>query len=263
MVDTDLSGSTILITGASGGIGGPTAKAFAAEGAQLVLHYHSRRESAEEIRSQLAAPSIVVGADLGDEDQVDRLYSEAIGAFGRIDAIVANAGYWNPEAAPAHQMSLERWHEGIRSNLTSAFLTCRAYMRHLVEAPRERASIVLVGSTAAIFGEENHPDYSAAKAGLTYGLMHTLKNEIVRLAPLGRVNCVAPGWTDIDRPGMPGANEEALRRVTSTMALRKIGQPEDVAAAVVFLTSHRTAGHLSGVVLPVAGGMEGRLLHQR
>jgi 3-oxoacyl-[acyl-carrier protein] reductase len=259
-METDLRNATVLITGASGGIGGATARAFAAEGSRLVLHYNTRRESAESLKSELDVPAIVVGGDLGDEDAVARLYDAAAEAFGPIDAVVANAGYWNPTAVPAHLMTIERWHEGLRSNLTSAFLTCREYLRQLAEHPRDRASIVLIGSTAAVFGEESHSDYSAAKAGLTFGLMRTLKNEIVRLAPLGRVNCVAPGWTAIDRPGMPGANDEAMRRVTSTMALRKIGQPGDVAAAVVFLTSHRTAGHLSGTVLEVAGGMEGRLL---
>jgi 3-oxoacyl-[acyl-carrier protein] reductase len=111
-------------------------------------------------------------------------------------------------------------------------------------------------------GEADHTDYSAAKAGLTYGLTRTLKNEIVRLAPRGRVNCVAPGWTLVDKPGRPPLRPDSVSRVTSTMALRKIATPEDIAAAIVFLTSDRLAGHISGVVLPVHGGMEGRLLHE-
>lgn len=258
---THLDGVSVLITGASGGIGGATARAFADEGARLVLHYHTRRQAAESLQEEIGVPSVTLGADLGDEREVDRLYRDAVSAFGRLDALVANAGYWNPGPVPVHEMSLERWQEGQRSNLTSAFLTCRGFLRHIAAEPRESASIVLVGSTAAVFGEANHADYSAAKAGLTYGLMRTLKNEIVRLAPKGRVNCVAPGWTDIGRVGMPDQEDESMRRVQATIAMRKIAEPPDIAAAIVYLTSDRTAGHVSGTVLQVAGGMEGRLLH--
>ena len=134
-------------------------------------------------------------------------------------------------------------------------------MRHLQQVPRESASIVLVGSTAALFGEEGHADYSAAKAGLTYGLNATLKNEIVRLAPRGRVNCVCPGWTDTPMAAAYTGDLQSVKRATATMSLRRIAQPEDVAAAIVFLASDNLAGHISGAVLPVAGGMEGRLLH--
>ncbi len=80
------------------------------------------------------------------------------------------------------------------TDLTGAFLTTRGFLRHLADSPREEASIVFVASTAALFGEENHTDYSAAKAAMAYGMTRSLKNEIVRLAPRGRVNCVCPGW---------------------------------------------------------------------
>jgi 3-oxoacyl-[acyl-carrier protein] reductase len=158
-------------------------------------------------------------------------------------------------------MTLAQWRETLEADLTSAFLTCRAFLRHLADVPRETASIVLVGSTAALFGEADHADYAAAKAGMVYGLTRSLKNEIVRLAPRGRVNCVCPGWTDTPMAAGHADDPEVVRRVTSTMALRKIAQPEDVARAVVFLTSDVSAGHISGAIIPVAGGMEGRLLH--
>jgi len=118
-----------------------------------------------------------------------------------------------------------------------------------------------VSSTAAVFGEANHADYAAAKAGMAYGLTHSLKNEIVRLAPLGRVNCVCPGWTDTPMAAGHTDDPAAVHRATATMALRKVARPEDIAAAIVFLTSDRLAGHISGAVLTIAGGMEGRLLH--
>ena len=103
---------------------------------------------------------------------------------------------------------------------------------------------------------------AAAKAALTYGLTRTLKNEIVRIVPAGRVNTVCPGWTltEMARPGLD--DPETVTRVLQTRALRRVGRPQDIASAVVFLASDRLAGHMTGQILTVAGGMEGRLLHR-
>lgn len=262
-MESRLKDRIILITGASGGIGQATARAFAEEGAKLVLHAFRRPEVVEALRKELDAPSILVQADLRDEVQVAAMFDSAIDPFERVDALVVNAGIWNPASVPVHEMSLTQWRETIEADLTSAFLTCRAFLRHLAEVRRESASIVLVGSTAALFGEADHADYSAAKAGLTYGLTRSLKNEIVRLAPRGRINCVCPGWTDTPMAAMYTGDQALVDRATATMALEKIAMPEDVARAIVFLSSERLAGHISGAILPVAGGMEGRLLRPR
>ncbi len=250
----------VLITGASGGIGRATARAFAAEGATVALHYHTQADAATALGRELGAPALVVGADLRDEAAVQAMFRTVLATHSRIDAVVVNAGIWPPDAVPLLRMTLDQWEGTLRADLTSAFLTCRGFLRHVAEVPREAAAIVLVGSTAALFGEAGHADYAAAKAGLTYGLTLSLKNEIARLAPRGRVNCVCPGWTAT--PMAAGSiDPAALARVTATMPLRKIATPEDVAAAITFLASDRRAGHISGVILPVAGGMEGRLLH--
>ena len=120
--------------------------------------------------------------------------------------------------------------------------------------------MVLVGSTAGLFGEAGHADYSSAKAAMTHGLLLSLKNEIVRGAPNGRVNLVAPGWT-VTPMTESELNQELVDRVTATMALRKVATAEDVARAIVFLCSPAASGHVTGQVITVAGGMEGRLLH--
>ena len=96
---------------------------------------------------------------------------------------------------------------------------------------------------------------------MAYGMTRSLKNEIVRIAPMGRVNCVCPGWVDTPMAAASMEDLTAIPHVTATMALRKIAQPEDVARAIVFLTSPLLAGHLSGTIMPIAGGMEGRWLH--
>ena len=260
-MDTGLGGTHVLVTGASGGIGLATARAFAAEGAALALHYHRQRDPLAQLAPALGVPNTLVGADLRQEAAVDDLFARVLSLFPRLDHLVVNAGIWNPVGAPVSQMTLAQWRETMAADLDSAFLTCRAFLRHLAADPRPTASIVLVGSTAALFGEAEHADYAAAKAGLSYGLTRTLKNEIVRLAERGRVNCVCPGWTDTPMAAGYADDRALVGRATATMALRKIARAEDVAAAIVFLTSDRLAGHISGAILPVAGGMEGRLLH--
>ena len=260
-MDTGLVDQCVLITGASGGIGQATARAFAAEGAGLTLHCHKNRGPVESLRREVTVPALTVQADLRDQQQVRDMFATVLRTFPRIDAIVVNAGIWNPRTMPLHEMPLEQWHETLQADLDSAFLTCRAFLRHLAESPRRSASIVLVGSTAALFGEAGHADYAAAKAGMVYGLTRSLKNEIVRLAPEGRVNCVCPGWTDTPMAAGHASDPAAVSWATSTMSLRKTARPEDVARAIVFLTSERLSGHVSGAILPIAGGMEGRLLH--
>jgi NAD(P)-dependent dehydrogenase (short-subunit alcohol dehydrogenase family) len=260
-MDSGLTDSCVLITGASGGIGLATAELFAAEGAKLILHYHTQAEPVRRLHERIQGQSIPVQADLRDELQVQGLFAEGLIAFPRIDALVVNAGIFTSPSVPLHEMTLEQWRHTLDADLTSAFFTCRCFLQHLADSQRESASIVLVASTAAIFGEAGHADYAAAKAAMAYGLTLSLKNEIVQLAPRGRVNCVCPGWTRTPMAEPAMSDPRAVRRVQATMALEKIAEPEDVAAAIVFLTSERLAGHLSGTVLPVAGGMEGRLLH--
>ena len=238
------------------------ARAFAEEGAHVVLHYRTNRQSVEELAKELDVETVIVRADVSVEADVDAMYATALRTFPRLDAIVVNAGIWVDNDTPLHEMSLEQWEGTIAADLTGAFLTCRGFMRHLAETRRDEAAIVLVASTAAVFGEENHTDYSAAKAGMAYGMTRSLKNEIVRLAPRGRVNCVCPGWVDTPMAASSMEDPAAMPRATSTMALRKIASPKDVARSIVFFASPELAGHLSGSILPVAGGMEGRLLHR-
>ncbi len=259
-MDSGLRGTSVLVTGASGGIGQAICRAFAAEGARVAIHYRGQREVAEQLAADLGTEHIPVQADLTDEAAVDRMFAATLAAFGRLDAVVANAGIWVPNEVPLHRMSLAQWQGTFATDLTSIFFTCRGYLRHVAEVARDAASIVMVGSTAALFGEENHADYASSKAALA-GLTLTLKNEIVRLAPRGRVNLVCPGWVATPMSASALEDPEIVARATATMPLRKVALPEDVASAVVYLSSDRLAGHLSGTIVPIAGGMEGRLLH--
>jgi 3-oxoacyl-[acyl-carrier protein] reductase len=256
-VETGLSGKGVLVTGGSGGIGAACARAFAAEGARVAVHYHRGEERAREVAASLGGAP-VLQADVTDEHEVDRLFEEARAALGRIDVCAAVAGVWPAEDVPVWQLSLERWERTLRQNLSSAFLTARGFLREVER--NGHGSLVLVGSTAGIVGEAGHADYAAAKSAVLGGLLLSLKNEIVRIAPSARVNAVAPGWTE--SPMTRGhVDPEAVRKISQTMALRKIAQPEDVARQVVVLASDELSGHVTGQVITVAGGMEGRVLH--
>jgi 3-oxoacyl-[acyl-carrier protein] reductase len=247
-----------VITGASGGIGSACARAFAAEGARVVVHHHLGEERVRDLAEELGGAPVVQG-DLTREDDVERVFEEARGALGAIDVCVAVQGVWPREDVPVWELSLERWEETLRQNLTSTFLVARAFLREI--ARNGYGSVVFVGSTAGIFGEAGHADYAAAKSAITGGLLLSLKNEITRIAPRGRVNAVAPGWTE--SPMTRGhVDPEQVRSVSRTMALRKVAQPDDVAAQVVVLASDTLSGHVTGQVVTVAGGMEGRTIHQ-
>jgi 3-oxoacyl-[acyl-carrier protein] reductase len=247
----------VLVTGASGGIGAACARTFAAEGARVLVHYHRGQDRARAVANELGGMP-VARADLTDEADVDRLFAEARAAFGAVDVCAAVAGVYPAEDVPVWELSLDRWEETIRANLTATFLTARAFLGEVERTGH--GSLVLVGSTAGIFGEQGHADYAAAKSGILGGFLLSLKNEVARISTTARVNAVAPGWTV--SPMTRGLLDDAqVARITKTMPLRKVALPEDVAAHVVVLASETLSGHVTGQVVVVAGGMEGRLVH--
>lgn len=249
----------MLVTGASGGIGAACVRAFASEGARLVVHYHRGEERARALAEEVGGAR-TAQADLTVESEVARLVDTARDALGTIDVCVAVHGIWPRDDVPVWELPLDRWEETLRQNLTSTFLVARAFLCEV--ARTGHGSLVLVGSTAGVYGEAGHADYAAAKAAILAGLLPSLKNEIVRVAPLGRVNAVAPGWTE--SPMTRGlVDADRVREVSRTMALRKVARPEDVAAQVVVLASDELSGHVTGQVVVVAGGMEGRTIHPR
>jgi 3-oxoacyl-[acyl-carrier protein] reductase len=189
--------------------------------------------------------------------EAEAVVQDAVDRLGRLDVLVCNAGAWR-EPTNLWDMSEERFREVFDQNVMTAFLACRAFRGHV--RGTGHGDIVLVASTSALFGEAGNADYAAAKSALAFGFARTLKNEIVQIAPRGRVNVVAPGWT---ATAAAAVTDELVEASTQTMPLKKIATPEEVARAIVWLASPGAASHCSGQILEVAGGMEGRVIAQR
>lgn len=258
-METGLRDKGVLITGAAGGIGSALTRTFAAEGARVGIHYRGSEQRAEALAAETGG--VPLQADLTVEPEVEALVPAAVERLGRLDVLVANAGAWPPQDSPVWEMSLERWRATLAANLDSVFLSCRAFLRHV--ASTETGNIVLVSSTAGLIGEAGHTDYAAAKSAVAVGFLKSLKNEIARIAPLGRVNAVCPGWTETEMARDALGQEGFVERITRTMPLRKVGHANDVARIVVALASDAISGHVTGEVITVAGGMEGRVLYEQ
>ncbi len=264
-MDAKLKDKVVVVTGASGGIGSAVARQFASEGAKVVMHFHKHREAAHALaRECKGADTFLLRADLTTEPDVQRFFAHVLKKFGRVDTLVANAGSWETRDVPFHQLSLRQWQQTVDGVLTATFLSLREFMK--VVARQQSGNAVLIASTAAVFGEAGHADYAAAKAAIAYGLTRTLKNEIGRIAPHtrsycgGLINCICPGWTVVPRLAAKLNDSQTVRRVTATMALPQLARPEDIAHAAVFLASDTLARHITGQILIIAGGMEGRWL---
>lgn len=259
-MDLGLTGRVVLVTGASGGIGRRVCERLRDEGAVVVAHGHTGVD-------RLAAWCDPAGirterADLADDTQADALIDRVVTRHGRLDVLIANAGRWPEPDLPLHRTPAAALRRAVDDNLWSAMWSARAFVRALEQtgpAPDGLgASLVLTGSTAGRFGEAGHIAYATSKAAL-HGLMLTLKNEIVGVDPNARVNLVQPGWTVTDAVAAH-VDEALIARVTATMPLRRIASVDDIASAVLYLASPVAARHVSGEVITVAGGMEGRLL---
>jgi 3-oxoacyl-[acyl-carrier protein] reductase len=264
-MNTDLQEKVVVITGASGAIGSAIARQFASEGAKLVLHYNRGRKNVEALARELRSTELItVRADLTRESDARSMFAQTVKRFKNVDSLVANAGSWETSDIPVHAMTLRQWKDTLDHVLTSAFLSLREFFK--IVARQKKGNALLIASTAGIFGEPGHADYAAAKSAMAFGLTRSLKNEIARIAPHtrnycgGRVNCICPGWTVVPRTAAKLANAEMVRKVIATMALPKLGRPQDIASAAVFLSSDALAGHVTGQTLIIAGGMEGRML---
>jgi len=238
-----------LVTGAGRGIGRAIALTLAGAGADLVLTARTQsqiEETAAQVRL-LDRRAVVVPADVSVSEHVARVFDQALSAFGRIDILVNNAG--GSTLMPLLGMSDEHWDENIAINLRSVFLCSRAAALQMMN--QGKGVIVNVASMAGASAAPTLAAYGAAKAGVVQ-LTQTMA---IEWAPLGiRVNAVAPGFTQTDTvEGLLWPTPERREQVISRIPLGRIGQPEDIAAAVLFFASDASSW-ITAQTLPVDGG---------
>lgn len=253
-MNSDLEGKIVLVTGGAGGIGSVISKSFAEQGAKVIVHYNDSKEKAEKISKEING--FAINADLTDSKQTKELFNKIIRKEGKIDICIANAGKYPKDYAPLWEIESERWENTISTNLSLTYNTSRYFLKHAAET--KKGSLVLIGSTAGLYGEAGHADYAAAKGAITSGLLRTMKNDAAQIGNGVRVNAIAPGWTVSQKKIDEGLDQTRVNRITSTMSLKKLAKPEDVANSAIMLASDSLSGHITGQVIEIAGGMEGR-----
>jgi 3-oxoacyl-[acyl-carrier protein] reductase len=247
MAAKQLEGQVAIVTGASRGIGRAIALALATEGAKVVVNYARSSTAAEEIVATITAnggQALALQADVSQADQVEKLISGTLEAFGRIDILVNNAGITRDTLLL--RMKLEDWQAVIDLNLTGVFLCTKAVAKGMLKQRSGR--IINIASVAGQMGNPGQANYSAAKAGVI-GFTKTVAKE---LASRGvTVNAVAPGFIATDMTGDLPNTEDILKFIP----LGRFGKPEDIAGMVRFLAADSAAAYITGQVFNVDGGM--------
>lgn len=259
MNSQELAQQVAIVTGASSGIGLASAKALASAGATVVVnHLPTSLRKAEAVVHEIenaGGRAIAIAADVAREDQVEAMFAETLDRFGRLDLLVNNAGIERP--SPIRDMTLADWQAVIDVNLTGQFLCSRAAIRAFLK--RETAekpataigSIVFIGSVHQVIPWAFQVNYAASKGGVAL-LMQSLAQEV---APMKiRVNSVAPGAirTPINREAWD--SDERMAELLKLIPYGRIGEPEDVGRAVVWLAS-AASDYVTGATLFIDGGM--------
>jgi len=240
------SGKVVIITGGSRGIGKATASLFAKEGASVVI------TAKNNARLQSAAKELGVVGFVGDirrSNDVENVVKKTLDEFGKIDILVNNAGIF-PDVKPLHETSEEEWNEIIDTNLTGQFRFTKAVIPHMM---KNGGCIVNVSSDAGLKSFENFEadSYSATKAAL----IHLTKTWAIEYAKYKiRVNCICPGIVETDMTE-PYLRTEADRAMAiAEHPIGRIGNPEDVAKAILYFASEDSSW-ITGAILPVDGGV--------
>jgi len=240
----DLTGRKALVTGATGGIGGAIARALHAQGATVTLS-GTRRSALDELAAALGERVHVVEANLGDKDSVEALVPAAESAMEGLDILVNNAGVTRDNLFM--RMKDEEWDTVIAVNLTAAFRLSRAAVKGMMR--RRYGRIVNIGSVVGATGNPGQANYAASKAGLV-GMTKALGAEVASRNIT--VNCVAPGF--IASPMTDALNDKQREGILGTIPMARLGQGDEIAASVVYLSSSEAA-YVTGQTLHVNGGM--------
>ncbi len=244
-----LSGKVAVVTGASKGIGASIAKQLADGGAAVVVNYASSREGADRVVDEIkgkGGKAIAVRANVASKAEIERLFSEAKRAFGRLDILVNNAGVY--EFSPLEEVTEEHFHKHFNLNVLGLILAAREAVKYFSGG----GNIINIGSTASSMTPPNTSVYTATK-GAVDAITRTLAKE---LGPRNiRVNSINPGMVETEGVRAAGFDQGDFRtQVEAQTPLGRIGQVEDIAPAAVFLASD-DAAWITGETLRVAGGL--------
>ena len=253
-----LAGQKAIVTGASSGIGRAIALAFARAGCDVLVNYQSGVNEAAAVAAEagsLGVTAFAHKADVSEEADVEGMFERARLAFGRVDILVANAGM--QADAPTADMTMTQWHRVIETNLTGQFLCMRAAIRQFARQAHDRkrsaaaGKIVCISSVHDVIPWSGHVNYAASKGGVGM-LMRSIAQEVAGSGV--RVNAISPGAirTPINREAWE--TEGALRKLLTLIPYGRIGEPEDVARAAVWLASDE-ADYVVGATIYVDGGM--------
>jgi glucose 1-dehydrogenase len=253
-----LASQKALVTGANSGIGQAVASALGQAGADVVVNYVTGDDRAETVAAEIrraGVRALAHKADVSDEKQVQEMFRRAITEFGTIDILVNNAGLQRD--APFHAMTLEQWNAVIGVNLTGQFLCAREAVREFLrrgfvpEISRAAGKIICISSVHEIIPWAGHANYAASKGGIAM-MMKTLAQEV---APQRiRVNSIAPGAIRTAINTAAWSPPEAYRQLMKLVPYNRIGEPEDIARAAVWLASDQS-DYVVGATLFVDGGM--------
>jgi NAD(P)-dependent dehydrogenase (short-subunit alcohol dehydrogenase family) len=236
-----------LVTGGANGIGRAVAHHLLATGWRVGIIDRPGSGLKRAFSPRRLRNLVLVESDVRDEEAISRAVKTLIAQFGRLDAVVSNAGIMIRK--PLRRLTLDEWHRVIDTNLTAAFLLARAAERFLRKA---RGAIVLIASTRALMSEANTESYSASKGGLV-ALTHALA---ISLGPDVRVNCVSPGW-------IATKNYRALRRKDHAQhPVGRVGKPQDIAEIVAWLLDPKHSGFITGANVVVDGGMTRKMIYE-
>ena len=245
---SDLDGKTVIVTGASQGIGAAIVKAYAVAGGKVVVHYRSSKESAEDIVGEISrngGSAIALGASLNEVASDDKLFSDASDAFGSVDVLVNNAGSF--PNSPLLDLGLDDWQRMYADNVESTFLCTKAASNALKNGGG--GSVINMASTSALNPGTDHAHYNSAKAAVVM-LTQSAAQELGQYNI--RVNAVAPGL--VYRPGLEEQWPDGFNRYCQAAPLSCVVQPEDIANACLFLSSDKAA-RITGITLPVDAGV--------
>ena len=256
-METDLAGRVVLVTGASGGIGGEVVRAFVREGARVVAHHHRNAGRAHDLARELGPACVPLGADLTSEREVERLFAEAESRLGPVQVLVANAGVWPPQEVPLEEMTLAQWNTVIGVNLTGQFLCGREAVREfkrrgvVKDVSVSAGKIICISSVHEIIPWSGHVNYAASKGGV----MLMMKSIAQEVAPYRiRVNSICPGAIRTPINTSAWSTPEAYDSLMMLIPYKRIGEPDDIGRVAVFLASDQ-ADYINGASVFVDGGM--------